>query len=449
MAEVLFTGGRSISGSLMWPQEAIWGSIKRDRPYDGHMNSRFRIPVASSMRIEDIGSAVRAVVLVHESLRTTFPTAGDGQSCHQRVHPSGRLEVLVTEMDQLAIESFQETWGQRSFDTARGWPVRFAVVTARGRAIALVGAASHLVLDKFGERALIRDIRSVLAGSAMRSGERRITAVDRARDESGSRLTAISDRAVVRWRELLGPNESRMFPTPLTGRGVLRSSSLVSPQATVDAKEIATRLRVSSASVFMAATAVLVSSLSNRAAVVLQSMLSNRFSPAEASFVGNLAQAWGVRLNVGARAFVEIASDAYTESLRSYTMSRYDPKSLLALRRELRDCKGLDAPQWFDSFHNDTRSPELRTAPRRAAAERTLTDERTLSRHGSRLYVEIREVRDCVEIFVIVNSQFVSPNDPQALAIAIETLLGRVAGGHAGSAVAAMVSALDGGGTSR
>jgi hypothetical protein len=443
MAEVSFSGERAIDGPTLWPQEGIWSAIRRDRPDDGHMNARFALPVEASTRMATIVSAISRVMSVHEGLRTMFPATGAERLGLQRVLSSGDLDLPAIEVDRSNIESFVENWGQRSFDVAHEWPVRFAVAVSGRSPVALVGAVSHLVADKFGERALVSDLRSLISGHDMWTGQGRITAVDRAKDEASDRMKAVSRRALTRWRNLLGPNESYMFDTATCGQGTRRSASLVSPLATAAVEEISSRLKVSSASVFLAATGVLVSSLSGRRSVVLQNVLSNRFSAAEAAFVGNLAQHWGLMLNIGARDFVDVVRDAYAESIRSYRMSRYDPNDLLALRCELQERKGLDTPQWFDSFHNDTRSARARGGVRGCRGERTLIPHPDRARFSARLYVEIREVDDCVEIFVIVNSQFVSPNNPQTLAVAIESLLTRVAAGFEGPAVAAMATALD------
>jgi hypothetical protein len=328
-------------------------------------------------------------------------------------------------LDPTDVHSYLEEWSQLSFDTAGQWPVRFTLAVSKGQPIAILGVTSHLVLDKFGERALVQDMRALLRRGRVWSGKNRITGVGRAEEEAGERLMKVSERAILRWKSLLGSHETKMFGTKVTDRPVLRSATLVSPDATAAADQIAAKLRVSSASVFMAATAVLVSVLAGRERVVLQSMLSNRFSPAEVAFVGNLAQSWGLRIDVGGRSFADIVRGVYQESLNSYRMSRFNPHVWNRMRRELQDAKGLDELPWFDSFHNDTRSVRLRKGPVPSGAVRKLTLGKDLLRHGSKLYVEIREISDCAEIFVVANTGHLPVSDPRTLAVSIESMLSR------------------------
>ncbi|MEV0942188.1 hypothetical protein AB0I90_17650 [Micromonospora wenchangensis] len=440
MSEVRFSGGRNASGPLVWAQQSIWPAIKRDRPHDGHLNVRFAVPAEPTSQYRDIVSTVATVMSVHEGLRTRFPLADDGGTCYQEVSSSGRVALPTVELAAADVDSYLEEWSQRSFDTAGQWPVRFTLAVSGGKPLAILGVTSHLVLDKFGERALVQDMRALLRGGHVWSGGGRITGVGRAEHEAGERLTAISERAVSRWRSLLESHETRMFPVKLTNRAVLGSAMLVSPAATAAADHIAAKLRVSSASVFMAATAVLVSVLSEREQVVMQSMLSNRFSPSEMAFVGNIAQPWGLPVEVGEKSFEDIANAVYQGSLSAYRMSRFNPHVCNSMRQELQVARGLDELPWFDSFHNDTRSLRLRKAAGPSRAARKLTRGKDLLRHGSKLYVEIREVDDCAEIFVVANSGHLPVGDPGTLAVSIESMLSRVLASDSGTAARQLVT---------
>ncbi|MFI9387614.1 condensation domain-containing protein [Kutzneria sp. NPDC052558] len=437
MTAVPFAGERGdIEGSTTWAQEAVWRGIRPDRPNDGYTNARFSIPVPPGA---DVLSAVGRVMTVHEGLRTTFPDTGAERLGRQRVHREGMIDVPTVELSDRSIESFVEEWGQQTFDTMRDWPARFAIVRSGDGSVALAGAVSHLVADKLGEGALVRDFRALLDGRDLWPGPDRVTAVGRAADEAGDRLKVSSHRAVQRWADMLDA-PANFEPAPAESR-CWRRASLISPMATLAAEEIAARTRASTASVFMAATAVLVSAMTGRESAAMASLLSNRFSVAEVAFVGTLVQPWGLTLDIGALCFDDIVRAAYRVSLRSYRVGRYNPYDLYALRAELRDRKGLADLPWFDCLHNDSRSTRTRSMARRGAGERILTRHIDLARFGLgyRLFVEIREAGELAEIFVIANARF----DAKAIAIAIESFVDRVASGVENPAREVMAVALD------
>jgi len=445
MVEISFAGGRDIEGPTTWAQEEVWRGIRPDRPNDGYANVRFAIPVRPGTGVSDIAAVVERIMAVHEGLRTTFPTTGAAKLDVQRVHSSGVIDVPAVELGERAVEAFAEDWGQRSFDTRAEWPARFAIALSDGIPTALVVAVSHLVADKYGESALVSDLRALLSGQDVWTGADRVTAVGRGAEEATDRLKAISHRALARWEDVLGSDDLVTFGAARSDTDVWRRASLLSPQATIAAEEIAARVKVSSAGVFMAATGVLAATLSSRASVAMASLLSNRFSESEAAFVGSLVQPWGLVLDVGSRSFPDIVRATYGASLRSYRMGRYDRYDVEALRSELRERKGLAAPPWFDVLHNDSRSARARATVSRGTGERVATRLPDLHRFGLgySLFVEVRDVGEWADITVFVNSRFVSPSDPLALAAAVEQLLIRVAGGADGPAAAVMAAALD------
>ncbi|AYN37930.1 amino acid adenylation domain-containing protein [Streptomyces dangxiongensis] len=251
-------------------------------------------------------AGVHAVVVRHESLRTTFdlPSAGSGAELRQVVHDAGDLD-LAPLIQPVAPQDFEAVLARARdeetrwrFDLATGPLFRLRYLSAEGHRPVLLFNVHHCVNDGWSYTVLLRDL--LTAAGALESGR---PAVLPPLPGYRTHTRALADRLAARngaahssyWRQTLG-DLPPLPPLPADHTaGAVRDSAGGQARVPLD-EELTGRLRAvavrASATPFMvcvAAARVLLHRLTGLTDLPLGTVVAGRSAPGLAEEVGLFA----------------------------------------------------------------------------------------------------------------------------------------------------------------
>lgn len=306
--KIVFTGERSRGAPLTWGQRHVRRTASA--------SSQVRVLDLPGLPVPRVADALAQLVGRHEALRTRI---------------SGAAEQVVSDHGALAVECgpalvADELTGP--FDDREDWPLRVGLVTS-GRPAdpavrQVVLACGPLAVDHHGAEIVVKDLGLLLRGALpVRSAAQPADDAEFQRSVSGTRLTS---RAVRYWTDELCRVEPPSAGPPGTGWSVtLRSSAM-----DVAAQAIAARHGVSAATVYLAAAAAVVGTLTGTRLTGLRAAVSNRFYPDRRDVVATIAQDGVVVLDLAVPSFGDLVQQAWRVTMRSHRFARYDPDVMAA-----------------------------------------------------------------------------------------------------------------------
>ncbi|GAB3825263.1 condensation domain-containing protein [Dactylosporangium cerinum] len=173
---VEFSGSRSGVSALSWGQVAIWRAIQRMVPDDAALNMSWVTDlegegISTGTPLSRITDTVRTVMERHESLRTRVRADADGAP-RQVLAAAGTIEVQVVDATAgtatAAAKALQERLTQPAYDYPHEWPLRVGAVRVGDVVTHAVFGICHLVTDRGGLTALVRDVVLGLRGEPSR-----------------------------------------------------------------------------------------------------------------------------------------------------------------------------------------------------------------------------------------------------------------------------------------
>ncbi|ALE76903.1 hypothetical protein FRP1_29550 (plasmid) [Pseudonocardia sp. EC080625-04] len=421
---VRFVGETVAIAPMTWSQFGMWDAIKKFRPYDTYLNVSFRVKVPDGRTLDEVMTAVRDMVVRHEGLRTLYYDSPNGTAT-QEVVGAGEVEVRFeypTETTAGSLDEMVMHLADRSFDVASELPCRFAVVHVEGRPCWLLAVVSHLSIDGLARNRLVEEFTAQLAGDDHRDGEREVlTPVERALSETSPDGVRKNDRAIARWRRFVETNEVTNFSRQLHGEREPRwlRAVMFSPALGFAFDRVAARNNVTSPAVYVALSAVMVSTLSERSTTVLRCMVSNRYTDAEKRYIGNLSQACAFDVEVAGSDFDTIVQRAMSASIRGYSMGCY----------RVDEMEQLVDPSLFDAMHNDFRDAAAASRPEELLSEpeiyaltsRTVVDPpQSLRYYDDKFHVEVRGGLGGPAPAVMIDRCFLPFSEPRKILLAME-----------------------------
>lgn len=430
-----FTGARSGTAALTWAQREMWNLFEESRPRHAYFNLLRLFAVPPGRTVDDALAAVRRLVERFEALRTTVHCGPDGE-LFQRVAGEGRygievFEVAPHETGAAADEVATLHMGHAFADD--GWPARFSVVAADGRAAYVVLVVSHLAVDRAGLDLLSPAFGALLAGRdpGPESGRQPL---DQVGFEDSPRGRRTAERSVAYWRRHLSTIAPAMFdglgapppPRPWPAAG------MESAAAATAARVLAGRHRASVTGVVLAATAALMAARTGRPDVVLQVMVGNRFSPEVRGMVGTCVQAGLFRVAAGPGSFDGFVGRAWSAMLQANRHAQFPPPAVREVFEETNRERGvqLDLLAFFHSYLDGDpawKEPlaDADRAELAASVARTRVRRMTVWPNFRRFNVDVRASRSALRLGVWADPLWLSQGDVEALLRGVETLVVR------------------------
>jgi len=340
---VELTGARSGEAPLTWGQRAIWNAIGRTAPADHYFNLSRELVLTDRLAstVDDVRWALGQLMARHEALRTRVRVV-DGEP-RQLVAASGRLPIRVAAAVPADLAADR-------FDYAGEWPLRVALVTRDGLVRTMVLAFCHLAVDGHGAELVVQDLRLLLRaarrGRATPPAPARRQPLDLAHAEASPEGRQDSATALAYWRRELDRLPPTMFATPLAEpeRPRFWTARIVSRAIDYAVDRLATRHRVSTSTVLLAASGALVGAATGHRRCAIMPIVSNRFQADHQELVTTLSQDGLLVLDFDALeepTFGALVPSAWRAGLRAYRHARYDPDAWDRLFAELSRDRGV------------------------------------------------------------------------------------------------------------
>ncbi|GAA4875685.1 condensation domain-containing protein [Kitasatospora terrestris] len=353
-----FHGSRAATAPMTWGQRAIWKSIRWLDDEAHYFNIRRIADVPPGATVDQVVDGLTALVTRHEALRTFFREGADG-GWTQEVTDRGSVPLEIVGAapggaDELA-ERTADTLVRRTFRHDTEVPFRAALVLEDDRPARLVLVFSHLGVDFWGVRELLRELGDLLAGTT--APEPDWQPVDQARYEAEGVGAARGAAAVAYWRKTLEKVPATLFPPAPAGDGG-RPERFVrlgmdSPAAALAATALADRCRTSTGTVLLAATAAVLGAYTGHGTVPLQLIAVNRHDDRTRRLVAAMAENALFSLDVAEGTFDQAVGRAFLAGMNAYRHAHYDP---IAVDEVLDDARARSGDTLnLGQFFNDKR----------------------------------------------------------------------------------------------
>ena len=345
-----FSAGRSGSGQATWGQHAIWDVVRNLGADAPRYNVSVGGAVDPGLPAARIVEALRELLLLHDSLRTTLHGDGAG-GLVQRVHGSGEAVIAVRRCEPEAVgdeaAALLAGLAAAPFDFEHEWPARFGVVESGGLVRHMVFALSHTAVDMWGLRHLVDDMSALSHGGTSAQQLRglrpdRLQPLEEAQYQASDRGRRQDAAARRHWRAKLGAGPRRMFRAAAAVPGdatppKFPNAQLDSPALGLALPKVAAAHAVSPSSVVLAAAAAMTARLSGSEDAVFQVVVNNRFLPGLEGAVSTVAQEGIFHLPNAAGDFPDLLRRSFGSSLSAYRNAYYHKASLDRDMAELRE----------------------------------------------------------------------------------------------------------------
>ncbi|MDG6105720.1 hypothetical protein Daura_12765 [Dactylosporangium aurantiacum] len=438
---VEFSGSRGGTCALSWGQVAIWRAIQRMVPDDAALNMSWVTDlegegISSGTPLSRITDTVRTVVERHESLRTRV-RADAGGVPQQVLAATGTIEVHVVEATAATAAAeataLQARLTQPAYDYPHEWPLRAGAVLVGDVVTHAVFGICHLVTDRGGLTALVRDVVLCLRGEPLAEADDR-QPYDQAlhqRSEAGRRQ---SGKALRYWSRHLHRVPLRRFPdggVRAEGEPPFWAATLSSPAGDLAVTRLAGREQVSTSAVILAAAAVQLARQTGAREAVLQVIVSNRFRPGLAGSVGPASQDGLCVVDVGgAEPFPVVVQRAMRASLQAYLHAQYDPAALDDLVAAVGAARGgeVDLSASFNDRRFDAQTPVAAGEAVTAAAIEALLPATRLrwervEHYGARYFLHVNAVPGSLDLTLFADTSVLPAAAVEAHLRGIEALL--------------------------
>jgi hypothetical protein len=407
-----FTGARGGECQLSWGQIAIWRAIQRLVPDDASLNMSWVTAledegISVDTPLSRITDTVAYIMARHESLRTKV-RLDELREARQTVARDGVIELEVVDAQRdgaaAAARQLQQRLTDPPFDYPNEWPLRVGAVRVGDVVTHAVFAICHLVTDRGGLTALVRDVLDSLAGHPILDPPDR-QPYDLAlhqRSDAGRRQ---SEKALRYWQRHLRAVPRSRFGEP-DGDPRFVSATLSSPAGDQAVSLLADRERVSTSAVILAAAAVQLARQTGAREAVLQVIVSNRFRPGLADSVGPASQDGLCVIEVGDDELGPVIGRAMRASMQAYLHAQYDPVALDALVAQLGD---VDLSCSFNDRRFDMQTPVSAAAgvsadSLRAALPRTALTWAPVDHYGARYFLHVNAVPGVLDLTLFADT---------------------------------------------
>ncbi|WP_324789442.1 condensation domain-containing protein [Streptomyces sp. H51] len=424
------TGRRAATAVATWGQRAIWHCLDSAPEAEAHFNLARTVEVPEGCDTRSVTRAVAELVRAHDALRTVFHFADS--RLWQTVQASGTLSLAryqVTDGPDEAARTIAAELAGRPFGRNE-WQVRFALVTDGARPSRLAVAVGHLAVDQEGLRQLTGDLRQALAGR--RIEPRSCQPLDVAAYEQSPQGRAASERALRHWSRGLRTAPATLFDYPRRAEGTPRFRRLVmrSEAIAVAAELAASRMRVSSTSVLLAATVSALGEFTGHRVVPMQTICSNRENPARRHVVGTLSWDGLITVDTGQASFRQTVRKTFQAGLTAYGNGYYDPEEAWRLRRHHEHLRGAtqDLAAHFNDIRGRSGGRVDQWDPGPAALGR-LTERTTVAEAAcpdtsdARFYLTVRSADPCTLLSLVCDTGYFSVGDMRHVLHAVERVV--------------------------
>jgi Condensation domain len=428
---VPFEGEDSGVEALTWGQQEIWQAMQHQQSSLG-VGGAF--PLAEGSTVDGVASDLRFLMCRHSSLRTRLRFDADGRA-RQVLAASGEVPLEVVEAGDTdpaqVADAVYERYHGELFDYTSEWPVRWAVVLDHGTATHLVSEICHLATDGFGALVMLADLAARDPATGLAKGP--VTAIQplelarRQRSPAGRRQ---SDAALRYWERLLRTIPARRFPDSADKRQPRYWQAFYdSPGTRLAVQAIAARTRTDTATVLLAAAAVMLARVIGNNPVVVQLVVSNRFRPGLAESVSQLTQSGLCVIDVADITFDEAVARAWRGAVSACKHAYYDALQQQELLRRIGSERGEEID--IACFLNDRRlltgkepmsePPEAQDV--RAALPRSrLTWGYQQDRPSERLFIHFNAVPGTLNYEICADTHYVSPADMETCLRGLEAV---------------------------
>jgi hypothetical protein len=470
-----FDGERDGTEPLTWGQRSIWDTARRLAPADHFLNVRRVLSLSerAAMRPPAAVAAIGALVGRHEAVRTRVRLIG-GEP-HQVVGGSGRIPVVVVpvtaavtpaaaagppatigppavapaaaavgpptigptaaagasaaaaagraagadRLDDVAL-ALRDRLAERAFDYAEEWPLRVGLVTLDGvvRRVALV--ISHVSVDGHATELLLRDLRLLLLRGALPPPAARRQPLDLARAERS--LGDLNARALRHWTAGYDRLPATTMLTRVGAAHEPRYQRLLLTSTALDqaARVLAHRHTVSTATVYLAATAAVLRDWTGHRVCGLETLVHNRFQRGHADVVGTLVQTGLFVVDVAdAPPLDALVPRVFRAALDSYRNAYYFPPDRDRIAERYREPGDPFNP--YGCF-NDVRVAPETTRPEPPSAASVFTPQPAPATMHCRLCVEIHDAPQGVGVLLTADTAYLPPDDMRRFLAALESV---------------------------
>lgn len=339
---VRFGGGRAVERPMTLGQLNIlrWLDGAADHPYS---SVDWRLDLPAGATVDDVAATLAVLIAEHEGLRTTYLP---GDPPVQRVAAAGELVLEVYSVDpvhigaeaslaapvgragvdQAAVEAeLTRLLRARPHDPARQWPLRVAVAARSGALCAGVATCSHLAVDFQAATYLADRFAALVRDPARRPGGPRHQPADQADAERRPLLRQRADAALTYWERTVATIPRCVCAWPRTSTpGGSAAAHLSSVAAAGALRHIAARTRISPSTVVLAAVCAVLAHQTGYERLGFAIMAGNRSDRELVDYVGTLAQAALVAVDVGPCGFDELVRRTFSATLNANRHGRYD-----------------------------------------------------------------------------------------------------------------------------
>lgn len=441
---VEFSGSRGGICGLSWGQIAIWRAIQRMVPDDAVLNMSWVTDlegegISVGTPLSRITDTVRTVVERHESLRTRV-RAGDDGAPQQVLASAGTIELHVVDATAATAaaeaRALQARLTEPAYDYPHEWPLRAGAVRVGDVVTHAVFGICHLVTDRGGLTALVRDVVLGLRGEPLEPSQDR-QPYDQAQHQQSPAGRRQSEKALRFWEKHLEVLPLHRFPVGdqrPEGEPPFWAATLSSPAGDLAVTLLAGREQVSTSSVILAAAAVQLARQTGAREAVLQVIVSNRFRPGLAGSVGPASQDGLCVVEVGDGDLTAVIGTTMRASLQAYLHAQYDPAGLDDLLAKVGAARGgeVDLSVSFNDRRFDTSTPvaaaeHVTVAGIEALLPATELRWERIEHYGARYFLHVNAVPGSMDLTLFADTSVLDAAAVEAHLRGMEQLLVRAA----------------------
>ncbi|MGO4456877.1 condensation domain-containing protein [Streptomyces sp. M-16] len=330
---VTYAGGEERRGPVTMGQANMIRCMLRDEPAHINIHDVWLVPEGTGT--DSVVEALRALVVRHEALRTTFPHAPGSAPREQAVASRGTFTVTVLDHRELPedpvgyAESLARRAREERFRLDRDFPLRFSLVTRAGTPVCVAMAASHALTDAGALAVLKEEWLGLLAGEEL-APPASLTPLGLAEEEATPAGVRRSEASLRHWERIIRTGPQAMFAEPGAEGTEVRVPLLTlrSRRAARALAGVAERTGALPSTVLLTAWCAIVAHRAGQDACVIAAPTSNRYHPRLARSVNTLSQDALLSLDVRVPSFDVLLKKAWGAALNAYRHSRFDALGL-------------------------------------------------------------------------------------------------------------------------
>lgn len=335
-----FSGERSGEGPLTWGQRSMWEALV----LNGHAWNLATLVDLTDARVDvpTVVALLGKMLTRNESLRTLFAVV-DGEP-RQFVVKSGALPVKLVSCEAAeAVETGSRLLNdQRPFAGDTEIAVRATLVVVGETVRCMVLVFYHVAVDNGAIHLMEGDFRRLLTTGSFDSepGLQPLDIARREQIEGGPVLARAMEYWARQFRRIPPTTLNRVGPArePRVQQATFRSDAMYAA-----AKRLAARHRTTPSTVLMAATALVLGSVTGNSLLAMHVQVGNRFRPEYRRVTGNLVQLGLFVLELPEKAGLDDVIPAAKQSaLLAYRYAEYDLAALDHVRDEVAAERGVE-----------------------------------------------------------------------------------------------------------